>query len=193
MNKPNNFDNTRANTNYTPIILGGHRCIIQSVEEKQSRSGRDMISVYIDFASEDAQPKYFAEQYRSDTRAEKKWPFQAIQNILVNDSEGNTSRSFKSFCTAFEDSNGVQIKWGCSDWEKQFKGRRIGAVFGEVEEEYNGEIKTRRRIRWFCDDHKAGDANIPAKKFATSSSSSPADSGNEWMPVNFEGDELPFR
>lgn len=194
MNKPNGYDQTKASREFTPIVLGGHRAIIKQVEETKSRSGKNMVVVYIDFASEDAQPRYFEDQYRSDTRDPKKWPFQAVQYIVTEDSEGNTSRSFKSFCTSFENSNGVQIKWGNSGWCDQFKNRRIGVVFGEVEEEYNGEIKTRRRIRWFCDDGKASDADIPAKKFASGSSySAPTNSGDEWMSTDFSGEELPFR
>lgn len=191
MNKPNNYDNTSTG-DFTPITLGGHRAIIKEVKETQSRSGKDMVTVSIDFAAEDEQAKYFEKQYKTDTRPEKKWPYQAVQNILVNNSEGKTSKSFKSFCTAFENSNGVKIQWGESNWGAQFKNRRIGVVFGAVEEEYNGQVKTRHRIRWFCDDRKALDQSIPEKKgLAGSATSTPTDSGDVWMPFP-DGDELPF-
>lgn len=194
MNKPNNYDQTRAGGEYVPIELGGHRGIIKQVTETTSKSGKEMIIVSIDFAAEDKQPKYFEEQYRNDTRDEKKWPYQATQYIVTEDNEGNTTRSFKSFCTNFEISNGVTIKWG-SNWGAQFKGRRIGVVYGEVEEKYNGEIKTRRRIRWFCDDHKAAEQAIPEKQiYKGAASAAPADtSDGPWMPTDFSEDELPFR
>ena len=35
MQKPNNFDNTRASGEYTPVSLGGHHLIIKKVEEMQ--------------------------------------------------------------------------------------------------------------------------------------------------------------
>lgn len=196
MLKPKAYDETRAGGEYTPIELGGHRGIIKQVNETTSKSGKDMIVVFIDFAAEDKQPKYFDEQYKADTRDQKKWPYQATQYIVTEDAEGNTSRSFKSFCTAFEDSNGTQIKWGDGpQWAAQFKGRRIGVVYGEVEDEYNGEIKTRRRIRWFCDDHKAAEQAIPDKQlFKGKASPAPVDSGDgPWMPTDFSEDELPFR
>lgn len=194
MNKPNNYDQTRAGGEYVPIELGGHRGIIKQVTETTSKSGKEMIIVSIDFAAEDKQPKYFEEQYRNDTRDEKKWPYQATQYIVTEDNEGNTTRSFKSFCTNFETSNGVTIKWG-SNWGAQFKGRRIGVVYGEVEEKYNGEVKTRRRIRWFCDDHKAAEQTIPEKQiYKGAASAAPADtSDGPWMPTDFSEDELPFR
>ena len=194
MNKPNNYDQTRAGGEYVPIELGGHRGIIKQVTETTSKSGKEMIIVSIDFAAEDKQPKYFEEQYRNDTRDEKKWPYQATQYIVTEDNEGNTTRSFKSFCTNFEISNGVTIKWG-SNWGAQFKGRRIGVVYGEVEEKYNGEVKTRRRIRWFCDDHKATEQAIPEKQiYKGAASAAPADNADgPWMPTDFSEDELPFR
>lgn len=193
MNKPNNYDSTRSGGEFTPIELGGHRGIVKEVKETTSRSGKDMVVVSIDFAAEDAQPKYFEEQYRNDTRDQKKWPYQAVQYIVTEDAEGNTSRSFKSFCTNFEASNNCQVKWG-DNWGAQFKGKRIGVVYGEVEEEYNGEIKTRRRIRWFCDDHKAAEQAIPQKQFYKGAKPAPADSGDgPWMPTDFSEDELPFR
>lgn len=197
MNKPKNYDNTKAGGgDFQPVELGAHRAIIKQVQETESKSGKPMIAVLVDFAAEDAQAGYFAEQYEQNTRPEKKWPFQAVQYILAEDQDGNTSRSFKSFCTAYEDSNGLTIKWGGgAAWGQQFKGRRIGVVFGEVEEEYQGEIKTRRRIRWFCDDHKTKDQQIPARKlYKGPRSAAPANGGAEWMPMpdDFSGDMLPF-
>lgn len=193
MNKPKNYDETKAGGgDYTPIELGAHRAIIKQVQETESQSGKPMIVVLIDFAAEDQQGGYFSDQYNADTRPEKKWPYQAVHYILTEDSDGNTSRSFKSFCTAYEDSNGTTIKWGGgAAWGQQFKGRRIGAVYGEVEEEYNGEIKTRRRIRWFCDDHKTKDQSLPAKKLYKGARPA-ARNDDPWMPVNFDDDNLPF-
>lgn len=199
MLKPKAYDETRSGGgDFEPIELGGHRGIIKQVEERTSSTGKPMAVVYIDFAAEDRQARYFEDQYRNDDRTEKKWPYQATQYIVTEDAEGNTSRSFKSFCTSYEDSNGVKIKWGDGpQWAAQFKGRRIGVVFGEVEEEYQGEIKTRRRIRWFCDDHKAGEQDAPAKRlyngprpYATTTSTE----STEWMPFpQTEAEDLPFR
>ena len=193
MNKPKNYDNTKSdNTGFTPIELGAHRAIIKQVEERESKTGKQMIVVALDFAAEDSQPGYFADQYQQDTREDKKWPFAGLQYILTEDQDGNTSRSFKGFCTAYEDSNGTSVKWGGgAAWGQQFKGRRIGVVYGEVEEEYNGEIRTRPRIRWFCDDHKTKDQQIPAKKLFKGPR--PASGGGaEWMNVPFDNETLPF-
>ena len=198
MNKPKSYDETPSG-NIPQIALGGHRAIIHQVEETKSKSGKQMIIVSIDFAAEDTQPKYFENQYRADTRADKKWPYKAVQYILTEDSEGNTNRSFKSFCTSFEKSNNVQIQWGGSNWAGQFKNKRIGVVYSAVEEEYNGKLNTQNRIRYFCDDHKALEQDVPDKKFLntgiqTRAVTTATDSGDaEWMPFRDNGgDGLPF-
>ena len=174
MLKPNNFDEVNAGGEYTPIIPGGHHATIMSVKEQKSSTGKDMIVVALDFAKNDAQPGYFKNQFDNDTRSDKKWPYQGVQYIVTEDSDGICSRSFKSFITAFERSNNVTTNWG-DKFANQFKNKKIGVVYGEVEEEYNGEIKTRRRIRWFCEDGKADGQNVPEKKYlATSTASKPA-------------------
>ena len=40
MKKPNNFENTQANGEYTPVELGGHMIVIKQVEERQSKHGK---------------------------------------------------------------------------------------------------------------------------------------------------------
>jgi hypothetical protein len=188
MQKPNNYDQTQVGE-FTPIELGGHHAIIKDVKEQKSKMGKDMIVIAIDFAKNDKQPGYFMESFENDIRPDKKWPHQAVQYIVVEDKDGKTSRSFKSFITSFEKSNGCEAIWGDS-FCKQFKGKRIGVVYGNVEEEYNGEVKKRRKIRWFCDDATVDNANIPADKLLDTTKKT---SGDGFMNIP-EGtdEEIPF-
>lgn len=169
MKKPNSFDEVQVSGDYTPIEVGGHHAVIMNVKEQKSSTGKDMVVVALDFAKNDRQPEYFKHQFETDNRPEKKWPYQGVQYIVTEDADGKCSRSFKGFITSFERSNGTTTKWDdkfCS----QFKGKKIGVVYGEVEEEFNGEVKTRRRIRWFCEDAKADTVAAPAKKLLPGSS-----------------------
>lgn len=196
MQKPNSFDDVNAGGDFTPIETGGHHAIIMSVKEQKSSTGKDMIVVALDFAKNDKQPGYFKNQFDNDTRSEKKWPYQAVQYIVTEDTDGKCSRSFKGFITAFERSNNTVTNWG-DKFINQFKNKKIGVVYGEVEEEYNGEVKTRRRIRWFCEDAKVESQSVPAKKYlainnATSGSNN-GNSGDDFMKIP-EGanEEIPF-
>lgn len=191
MNKPNSFDNVQTGSDFTPIALGGHHAVIMSVKEQKSSTGKDMVVVALDFAKNDKQAGYFKAQYDNDTRDKKKWPYQAVQYIVTEDAEGKCSRSFKSFITSFERSNNVTTNWGDTFCD-QFKGKKIGVVYGEVEDEYNGEVKSRRRIRWFCEDAKADEASIPTIKLLNRPNDIQAERGKFVNIPEGAAEEIPF-
>lgn len=193
MQKPQNYEETQAQGDFIPVELGGHKLIIKQVSETKSKNGKDMIVVMFDFAPDDSQPGYFMEQFKNDIRPDKKWPNQATQYILPEDADGKCSRSFKTFTTCVEHSNaGFTTQW-VDNFGEQFKNKKIGGVFGIVEEEYNGERRKKRKLRWFCNVDKASDADVPEEKLL-------AGNGNSMMASNYDfmkipesiNEELPF-
>ena len=138
MNKPNDFDNVQAFGEFKPLPAGGYVCRIMNVEETNAKSsGAPMIRISLDIA-EGEYKDYFANMYRNDTRADKKWNAGAVVNQLVYDTNGNnsTNRGFKTFCTAAEESNpGFKIQWG-NTFAACFKNRLVGVIFRR--EEYMG-------------------------------------------------------
>lgn len=194
MNKPSGYDEVQVGGNFTPVDLGGHYCQIKQVAERKSSTGKDMIVVLFDFMKPDAQEGYFMEQFKNDVREEKKWPFAGSKYIMVNDYQdpSKTSRQFKSFCTCVENSNGCQIQWGGSDWASQFKGKKIGAVYGAEEHEYDGKVTTRHLVRYFCSLDAVKDAKIPeAKLLANISRPASNDTSFVNVPEGTE-EEIPF-
>lgn len=193
MKKPNNYDSTQASGDFTPLSTGGHHLIIKKVEESQTKTGKDMIVVAFDTAAGDSQPNYFAEQFASDIRPDKKWPRTGRQYIVTEDNDGNCSRSFKTFITCVEKSNnGFITQWG-DDFATQFKNKRIGGVFGIVESEYQGKTTKRTELRWFCDDAKADTANVPDPKLLPNNNKTvgvPAPT--DFMTVTGDDDEIPY-
>lgn len=198
MNKPNNYAETQASGEWTPVELGGHKMVIKQVSQKQSANGKDMIVVLFDFAQDDAQAGYFMESYKNDIRPDKKWSNQATQYILTTDNDGKCSKSFKTFCTCVENSN-----TGFSCWKSDdtfdfdgIKNKKIGGVFGEQMDFYNGEEKKKRVLRWFCSIDKVADADIPAMSETKAYKERPTSaypSNTDFMRVP-EGidEELPF-
>ena len=162
MQKPSNYDETPAGGDFQPVELGGHKLIIKQVSETKSKStGKDMIVVCFDFAPDDSQPGYFTEQFKNDIRPDKKWPNQATQYILTEDAEGKCNRSFKTFTTCVEHSNaGFTTQWG-DNFGAQFKNKKIGGVFGEQKDYYDGKEKNKRVLRWFVSSDKAAGAGVP--------------------------------
>jgi len=192
MIKPNNYENVSTG-DFTPVTPGGHHLIIKQVKEQKSRSGKDMLVVAVDMAPNDSQPKYFSKLFEEDSRPDKKWPHAGTIYVVSTDANGQCSKNFKTFITCFEKSNGVQTNWvDGAAFAKQFAGKKIGGVYGRVEEEYNGERKLRCLHRWFCEDSKVESAKIPADKLmAQGAAPVPASSApTGFTPV--EVDEIPF-
>lgn len=161
MQKPENYDQTQAGGDFTPVELGGHKLIIKQVSETKSKTGKDMIVVLFDFAPEDSQAGYFTEMFKNDIRPDKKWPNQATQYILTKDAEGKCNRSFKTFTTCVEHSNaGFVTQWG-DNFGAQFKNKKIGGVFGEQMDFYENKETKKRVLRWFTSIDKVADATVP--------------------------------
>ena len=196
MKKPSNYDNTKASGEYIPPKTGGHHMIIKKVEETESKAGKEMIIVFFDFAAGDVQPKYFMNEFQNDIRPDKKWPRAGRQYILTTDSDGNCSRSFKTFITAVEKSNnGFKTEWG-DKFAQQFKNKKIGGVFGKVENEYQGKTTMRAELRWFCADDKADNAAVPNPKYLQNhnkTAPAPATDNSGFMDIPSDvEDEIPF-
>ena len=203
MNKPNAYYETQAGGEFIPVELGGHKMVIKSVTEMKSRTNKDMIKVEFDFAEDDKQPGYFSEQFANDIRPDKKWPNQATQYMLTEDAEGKCTRNFKTFTTCAEHSNaGFSVQWG-DKFCQCFKVKKIGGVFGEQMDYYNGEEKKKRVLRWFVSLDKVADATIPDMSETKSykeykqgvgmpNYGTPGDDGFMNIPDNIDDSELPF-
>ena len=162
--KPNNYDNIQVNEDYTPISLGAHKGIIMGVEEYTSpMTNNTSLKVSVDTDKDDTQPGYFAEQYKSDTRPDKKWSNSAIKYVSLGEEE-NQVKMLKGFFTAVENSNNG-FKY---DWNKevsQLKGKKVGIVFGlEEYQNQQGETKTRSRLTQFRSIDKMDNIKIPKVK-----------------------------
>ena len=162
--KPNNYDNVEINDfDFEVIELGGHKGIIMQAEEYTSpQSGKTSLKVSVDTAKDDKQPNFFAEQYKNDTRIDRRWSNNAIKYIPLGDEE-NQIRMLKSFITAYENSNNCKFA-GDKDWN-QLKNKKIGLVFGMEEyENQNGETRTTNRLRDFRSLDKIENVKIPKVK-----------------------------
>lgn len=162
--KPSNYDNIEVmEFDYTPIELGGHKGTIMKAEEYTSpQSGKTSLKVSVDTAKDDKQPEYFAEQYRNDTRIDKRWSNLSIKYISLGEEE-NQVKMLKAFITAYENSNGCTFDWN-KDWE-QLKGKKIGLIFGMEEyENQDGELKTINKLREFRSIDKIDSIKIPKVK-----------------------------
>lgn len=199
--KPSNYDNVEVmEFDFTPIELGGHKGIIMKAEEYTSpQSGKTSLKVSVDTAKDDKQPEYFKEQYKNDTRIDRRWSNSAIKYVPLGEEE-NQVKMLKAFITAYENSNGCQFDWN-KNW-KQLTGKKIGLVFGMEEyENQAGELKTVNKLREFRSIDKVDNIKIPKVKkldnsyvdyeeYINSKNNEPfSDFGNT---VEFSENDLPF-
>lgn len=162
--KPSNYDNVEVTEfDFTPIELGGHKGIIMKAEEYTSpQSGKTSLRVSVDTAKDDKQPEYFAEQYKNDTRIDRKWSNSAIKYIPLGEEE-NQVKMLKAFITAYENSNNCKFDWN-KNWD-QLTSKKIGLVFGADEyKNQAGELKTVNKLREFRSIDKVDNIKIPKVK-----------------------------
>lgn len=200
MKKPNNYESTQIQGEFTPVELGGHTLVIKQVEERTSKTNKPMVVVSFDFAKGDKQAGYFMEAFRNDIRPEKKWPNQAMQYILTEDENGDCSRSFKTFLTCVEHSNaGFTTQW-VDNFGEQFKGKFVGGVFGPQMDYYDGKEREKRVLRWFVSTDKVAEATVPEMSETRAyknhingyaAGSTPAGDGFMNIPEGID-EELPF-
>ena len=150
--KMKDYDQTRSfgQSEFKTLKPGGYICRILKAEEMTSSSGKQMLHIAFDICEGD-NIDFFNDLFKARKKANTdplktvKWPFEGQAWIPINDYEdpNKTSRKFKGFCTAVEDS-GTEI-WNLNgelDLDK-LNGAEVGIVFQDVESEYNGKTSWR--------------------------------------------------
>ena len=202
--KMSDYDQTSAfgQSEFKPLPKGGYICRVIKAEETQSSTGKPMLHIAFDIIEGDY-TGYFMTLFQTrkkkndDPLKEIKYPFEGQKWIMLQDYEDpkKTSRQFKGFCTAVEDS-GTEI-WNLNgelDLER-VKGAEVGIVFQDVESEYNGESYWRAQPWGFrsIESIAMGDYFIPDDKplpVTYNSGFQPATSADSF---NAAEDDIPFK
>lgn len=191
MQKPKDYDEVKATGEYTPLEAGGYVCKIIGVEETTSRNGRDMIKIAIDIAEGDEADR-FTNEYKANTKEDKKWPNAGMVYQLTHDNEGKTHGRFKQFTECVVESNkGFEIAWG-NDFADCFKGKLIGALFGREQwETQEGDKRWSTKIRSFkaVEDIRNGNFSVPKDRPLED------DKAKNSVPSGFESiddEDMPF-
>lgn len=161
MNKPKNWEDIQLGV---VLNAGGHKCVIKSVEETRSQSGKEMLIINFDTSEEDTQPGFYMNRFLADQKSETREAVWRGRQYLVTEGEYGPA-NLKRFTTAVEDSNpGFEVKWGKA-FASCFKDQKVGIVFRI--EEYNadsGELRTAVKPFRFCDYNKALEQAVPKRK-----------------------------
>lgn len=168
MNKPNDYDTAQTMGESKKLPPNGYICVIRNAEERKTKKGGDMLVAVLDIYDGEYKD-FFMNKYKTKKEyaapgENVKYPNDGIAYLPVYTSEGKTSRKFKTFCEALQDS-GTELQWN-ENFAKSMVGKLIGVVFGREESEYDG------KTWWACkpytfksvDDIRDGKFSIPDDK-----------------------------
>lgn len=182
MNKPKGYDDIQLGV---VLNAGGHKCVIKSVEETVSKTGKEMLIISFDTSEEDTQPGFYMNRFLADQKSENREAVWRGKQYLVTEGEYG-DQNLKRFNTSVARSNDedalVKRKWEVIErnaegkaidfdppWGNNFgagfEGLKVGIVFRI--EEYNadnGELRTAVKPCRFCDYNKALEQAVPKRK-----------------------------
>ena len=173
MIRPDGLDQQQGKFENKPkvtITAGGHKCEIINADELTSKNGKVYIKLQFDFAEGDSQAGALKENFKQVG----KWQSNGYAMVWVHDYNNpkESSRDFKSLVTSLQNSNGFTIDWGVdADFCKQIVGKKIGIVFQDKEQEYNGRKFWRAEKYYFCDFEEAPKRPTPQAKPLNNNSS----------------------
>ena len=162
--KPNNWNDVQEFTDRPKLPLGAYVCKVRKAVIQSNDHGEQLCIIF-DIA-EGEFSGFFNDNFKSNTRADKKWKGVLRQFIPKDDGSEKdewTKSSFKGMVTSFEKSNpGYQWNWE----EASLAGKIVGILFRN--EEWEWEDKTGWSVRPFkaisVDSVRSGDFTIPKDK-----------------------------
>ena len=136
----NDYDKVKGYGDFQMLPKGGYVVKILGVSMEYTRDGRQYLKLSCDIVEGDY-TGFYAQQYKTSTKEDKKWACNFLVNIPTDDGserDGWTKRSFRTFIDTVEDSNDG-YRW---DWnETKLKGLIFGGIFNMREyEKADGSI-----------------------------------------------------
>lgn len=192
------YDKTKRRKSFEQLPKGAYVLEIKAAKLDKWPSGDQYVNIAFDIAEGEYKGIYSA-QFESDTREDKKWPFDAVfkLNVPTDSSEQYVWNNWNSFFADLEDSNGGFVFYGDL---KALKGKLIGGKFHNKQSEFNGNVYDHIVMRFSCtvDDVRSGKAakRLPKDKLigeGRRGSAAPATDANGFMSVlDSDDEELPF-
>lgn len=183
MEKPSDYENVQAITDFETLEPGAYKCKILKAEELKASNEKVYLKVSFDIV-EGEKTDFYKRRYQSDTRENRKWG--GVLVVFIQDFEGKTNRYLKTLITCAEASN-TNFKF---DWEHPecLKDKKIGIVFREEEfEDVFGTVRTATKPFRACVYDKTEETKIPNKKMLPQKGEA-----FEEFATTSDNDDLPF-
>lgn len=183
MEKPSDYENVQAITDFETLEPGAYKCKILKAEELIASNQKTYLKISFDII-EGEKADFYKKRYQSDTREDKKWG--GVLVVFVKDFEDKTNRYLKTLITCAEASN-TNFKF---DWAHPecLKDKKIGIVFREEEfEDTFGAIRSATKPFRACVYNKTEETKIPNKKSLPTKGEA-----FDNFATTSDNDELPF-
>lgn len=192
----NNWNNVTSISDRPKLPVGGYVCKIMGAKINQynGRNGEfGKLDISLDIYEGD-ESGFFAEDYRSQQREDKKWG--CVYSLYLPTEDGSdrdefTKRKFKTFIEAVEDSN-IGYHW---DWnENDLKDKIVGIIFRNEEWEWDGKHgwKVRPFVPKSADDIREGNFKLPEDKSLSGSAVNNQSAGASGESILDDDGDLPF-
>lgn len=145
------FNEVQVGGEFQALPGGGYVCRIRKAQMTNNSNGLPMVEVAVDIAEGDFKD-YFSKLYRDRMSKDPnaKYPYNGILRITAVDENGNTKKNFKSFCTAVEQSNDMQLPRHDEAFLKALVGKGVGVLYQREEYEGNdGKNHWSTKPKWF--------------------------------------------
>lgn len=157
MKRIENWENIKGDIGFEKLPVGGYVAKILNVQDVPEKE-----YLKISFDIDDGEKKgFFAEQYKNDTKEDKKWP---NAGFFIRSYKSTATSMFKGFINAVENSNkGYKYDFD----ESTLKNKKIGIVVAlEEYQNQKGQIRERTYISAVrsVDTIKKGDFTVPELK-----------------------------
>ena len=145
------FNDVQVGGEFQALPGDGYVVLIKRAKTTNNSNGLPMIEVAIDIAEGNFKG-YFGDLYRSRMASDPnaKYPYNGILRITAVDENGNTKKNFKSFCTAVEKSNDIQLPRHDDAFLKALAGKLVGVLYQR--EEYignDGKTHWSTKPKWY--------------------------------------------
>ena len=193
------YEKVQSYSNRKKLPVGGYVLKIENVRLDEGKNGNsDMIVLMFDIA-EGEQKGFFRRDFETQFGEDKKWKGRTIVYCPRDDGserDGYTKSKFKRIMENFEASNpGYYFDWD----ETKFKGKLIGAIFGELNSVIDGKQITYTGLRdtTTVEDIRKGTFQIPDAQYkngasANNKTSEPKTDSNGFMTASGTEEDIPF-
>ena len=161
----NDYDSIQVGGGSKALPAGGYICRIIKARITESSNKLPMVEALFDIC-EGEYANYFGDKHRNNMMRDPKseYPKNGRIKVVAVDENGKTKKTFKSFNTAVEHSNGITLPRDTNAYLNALSGKVVGVIFGREEfRGSDGKNHWATKPRWYrsVEEIESGNYDVP--------------------------------